>query len=457
LSSSSIATDGKGTRTASVELVSDFEAQSFVESPVRTPPVAAPQVRKLTRGPHILLATTGQLPSTARLAIELHDAGARVSLISPRKHPARVLHLMANQVIYRALSPKRSLECALLRLRPDLVVPCDELAVRDLHAICLKTKNPEVRRLIQRSTCPVENYPTVTSRAELLALARLNGARVPPSAALPDSQALDQWIAANPPPFVLKADGSWAGFGVRIVASADAAKEAFAQMTKPASGFLGIRESLLEGNHFSIQPWLRGERSTMSAQGYIDGWPANIGVACWQGEVLATIGAEAVATVSATGASSVIRLIHNDEMIETAKCLVSALRLSGFIGFDFMIEAATGAAWLIEMNPRNTPICALRLGGTRDLTEALVSRLAGRPKRDRPGRSDNDVVVFFPDSWLENGSSTLLDSAFHDVPWDYPDLVRVLMRPGRRDRYWVFRMLRRLWLALRAKSGDREF
>jgi hypothetical protein len=54
------------------------------------------------------------------------------------------------------------------------------------------------------------------------------------------------------------------------------------------------------------------------------------------------------------------------------------------MGFDFMIEAATGAAYLIEMNPRNTPICAVRLGPGRDLAEAPVARISGRPVRERP-------------------------------------------------------------------------
>jgi hypothetical protein len=410
-------------------------------------------VQKPRQSPHILLATTGQLPSTARLAMELHDAGAHVSLISPRNHPARVLDLIPHQVIYRAFDPKRCLESALLRLQPDMVIPCDERAVRDLHSICRSTEHPEVKRLIQQSTAPSENYQTITSRAELLALARREGARVPPSMALPDKESLNQWTAENPAPFVLKADGSWAGFGVRIISDADAAKGAYAQMTRPASLRLGLRESVLEGNHFGFQPWLRRERPAMSVQGYIDGWPANVGVACWQGEILAAICAESVSTLSATGPSTAARIIDNSEMIETAKSIVAALSLSGLVGFDFMIEAATGAAWLVEMNPRNTPICALRLGPGRDLAEALVAHLAGRSMRDRPTRADSDIVVFFPDTWHQDPSNALLRTAYHDVPWEQPTLVRVLMKPARRERYWVFRVLRRLWLALRAKRN----
>jgi hypothetical protein len=104
------------------------------------------------------------------------------------------------------------------------------------------------------------------------------------------------------------------------------------------------------------------------------------------------------------------------------------------------------------MNPRSTPICALRLGPGRDLAEALVARLAGRNPRERPSRIDSDIVVFFPDTWQVDPSNALLHSGFHDVPWEQPALVRVLMKPERRERYWALRMLRRLWLARRPES-----
>jgi hypothetical protein len=434
-------------RAVSVEFAPDLKARSHLND--ATGPAARPGLleRKVNHDLHILLATTGQLPSTARLAIELHDAGARVSLIAPRNHPAWTLDFLSHCATYRASAPRSCLEAALTRMAPDLVIPCDERTVRDLHAVWRDTQDEVVKQLVARSTGPAENYPVITSRAELLALARREGVRVPNSRSLRDLGDLDQWKSGNATPFVLKADGSWAGFGVRIISDVAYADEAYRQMTRPASGLFAFRESVLEGNHFNIRSWLRRERPAMSVQDYVDGWPANIGVACWEGEVLASICAESVATVSATGPSTVARIINNAEMVDAAKRLVSALSLSGMIGFDFMIEAATGHAYLIEMNPRNTPICALRLGAGRDLAEALVACLAGRDARARPARTDRDIVAFFPDTWQEDPGNRFLLSEFHDVPWDYPKLVRKMMQPERRERYLVLRLLRKVWLA----------
>ena len=431
-------------------LATAFATPEVIEDATRDDggtPEIGPRVKQ---DPHFLLATTGQLPSTARLAMELHDAGARVSLIAPKNHPGWALDLLSHRKTYRALTAPRCLEAALLRFRPDLVIPCDERAVRDLHRIWRDTSDPFVKQLVEKSTAPAEGFPTITSRAELLSLAQRHGVRIPASMPLADVMALDQWTSDNAAPFVLKADGSWAGFGVRIISNAATAKDAFRRMTKPVSLRLALRESLLEGNHFDIRSCLRRERRAMSVQGFVDGWPANIGVACWQGEVLATICAESVATTSTTGPSTVARVIDNAEMVDAAGRIVAALGLSGMVGFDFMIEAASGAAYLIEMNPRNTPICAVRLGEGRDLAEALVARIANRPRRQRPPRTSRDIVVFFPDTWREDPANQFLYSEYHDVPWEQPELVRALMLPERRERYGAFRVLRRLWLTINA-------
>lgn len=418
---------------------------TYVLTPANT---IASSDQNLEFRPHVLLVATGQLASTARMAIELHDAGADIGLIAPRNHPAWALKFLGGRRIYRARAPMASLRDALAALRPTMVIPCDERAVRDLHGVWRSTNDRYTRQIIENSAGSPGYFSTIVSRASLLALARGHGIRVPEFGSIAGIPELRDWCASHSSPFVLKADGSWAGFGVRIVSSADRAEDMFRQMTRRASARLALRESLLEGNHFGIRPWLQGHRPTMSIQAYINGWPANIGVACWRGEVLASICAEAVSTSSATGPSTVVRIIDNPEMVEAAYQIVRALGLSGMIGFDFMLEASTGAAYLIEMNPRNTPICALRPGPSHDLAEALIARIAGRPARTRPPRTLRDVVAFFPDTWRADPANQFLRSGFHDVPWEYPELVRRLMQRERRERYWTTRLLRKIWLAV---------
>jgi hypothetical protein len=236
-----------------------------------------------------------------------------------------------------------------------------------------------------------------------------------------DQNALDAWLRRKSAPFVVKADGSWSGFGVRTISDKTVAHPMRQQMQQPNGLLVAMRALLREWDVSGLRSWARGDRQVLSAQSYVDGRPANIGIACWQGEVLETTCAEAVATFSATGPSTVARIIQSSEMVDAATSIVQTLGLSGLIGFDFMIEAATGFSYLIEMNPRVTPICTIPLGRGHDLPESFVACLAGRAPQDRQPRTDQEIIVYFPDTWQQDPSSHLLQAGFHDVPWDQPE------------------------------------
>ena len=78
--------------------------------------------------------------------------------------------------------------------------------------------------------------------------------------------------------------------------------------------------------------------------------------ACRDGEILASVTVEVLASQRPAGAATVLRLVRNDE-IERASCLMARrLRLNGFHGLDFIIEEGTDAPYLIEMNPRATQL-----------------------------------------------------------------------------------------------------
>jgi hypothetical protein len=398
--------------------------------------------------PVVLIATTARLASTAQLAIEFADAGARVALLAPPGHPAFATDLLCHRITHRASHPLLTLLGAIKHVQPHLIVPCDELSVRHLHRVHAGAP-PAIAELIEASLGPTSSFATITTRHDLLEVARQVGVTVPRSRKLHDIDDLRSWALREPFPWVLKADGSWAGFGVRIVRDQQAADAAWAAMRRPVAARFAFREMLLERNYFWIAPWLRRHRSPLSVQSYVDGWPANCAVACWQGEVLAGICAESVCTSSSTGPSTVARLIDNPEMQEAASRVVAALGLSGIVGFDFMIEASTGAAYMIEMNPRVTPIATVRMGTNRDLTDALLARVVGRTPSDRPAVTERDIIAFFPDTWRQDPASPFLQTGYHTVPWQQPELVRMLMRPEFRDRTSAMRLLRRIWHRVR--------
>jgi predicted ATP-grasp superfamily ATP-dependent carboligase len=65
-------------------------------------------------------------------------------------------------------------------------------------------------------------------------------------------------------------------------------------------------------------------------------------------------------------------------MIAAARTIVKKLQLSGFHGYDFVLEDGTGRAYLIEINPRATQINHFAGHKNLDLTQVLFNSIAGR-------------------------------------------------------------------------------
>jgi ATP-grasp domain len=425
------------------KLDADLMAPGAVTSPERQAEVIA---REPAPTPKVLLATTSHLPSTARLAMAIAQAGGEVSAVHPGSHPLQATRAPAHRMLYSATHPLASLRAAIERTSPDILIPCDERAVRHLHRLYATTTEDAVRRLIERSLGDPASHKVATTRHDLLMTARAQGVPVPDSAAITSIGDLDRLARARPFPWVMKADGSWAGLGVRIVGSLEEAEACYRRMNRPVATSFVMREALVERDYFWAQPWLARARPAISVQSFVLGRPANCAVACWRGEVLAGIAVEVVNAESATGPSTVVRVVDGEQMLDAARRVIASLGMSGLVGFDFMIEAATGTPYLIEMNPRNTPITHIRLGPGRDLIEALLAQVGGRQPRERAPVTQQDLIVFFPHTWMHDPNSVFLNTGFHDVPWEEPGLVRELVRPEMRERTWAMRTLRQIWL-----------
>ena len=142
--------------------------------------------------------------------------------------------------------------------------------------------------------------------------------------------------------------------------------------------------------------------------------------------MLAGIAAEVVSSDKPTGPASVVRIVDNPEMMLCAERIAQRLGLSGFFGLDFIIEEGSGASHLIEMNPRCTPLCHLRLGKGRDMIGALCAQLSGQPASVASCVTENDTIAYFPEAW--RSKDDILESSFRDVPHGEPDLIKELLQ-----------------------------
>ena len=215
--------------------------------------------------------------------------------------------------------------------------------------------------------------------------------------------------------------GTSGGQGVRFVQTAGEADRFFLEAKRWYRTARIIKRLIVNRDLFLLRPWWRGLKPAVTAQSYIQGRPANCAVVCWKGRVLAGIGVDAVSAEGATGPASVVRVVNNPDMMLASERIARRLNLSGFFGLDFMIEEGSGTTYLIEMNPRTTPLCHLRLGEGRDMIGALLAQLSGKPLQEAPPVTRNDLIAYFPQAWISN--SEFLQSSFHDVPWEEPELT----------------------------------
>ena len=155
--------------------------------------------------------------------------------------------------------------------------------------------------------------------------------------------------------------------------------------------------------------------------------------------MLAAISVHVLAAQGATGPATLVRITHETKMREAAQKLARQLHLSGFHGFDFMIDRRTEQAFLVELNPRAALPCHLRLGADRDLIGALCARvMPSQPLRPvKPTAAE--TVAYFPQAWLSHQEADVLASSYHDVPWSEPDLLKELLLIPWPDRSWLAR------------------
>ena len=93
--------------------------------------------------------------------------------------------------------------------------------------------------LTERSLGAPTSYNVVSSRYNLLTIARELGILVPDTAQISSRQELDDWGGRETLPWVVKSDGTWGGVGVRVVQSADKIDSSWRELTQIFSIYSG--------------------------------------------------------------------------------------------------------------------------------------------------------------------------------------------------------------------------
>ncbi len=401
-------------------------------------PLAADAVsRRLLQHParsRVLLFATLRWPMAGRLAIAFLQLGCEVDALCPRGHPVALIKGIGRTFRLPGLRWQAGLLRAIAARPADLIIPCDDDAAVTLSQLhdALNSADPaahRVQQLIRRSLGMPSACAYATHRAQLMALARDAGIRVPETRDLGDGEVLGEWVSRHGYPAVIKLDQTWGGLGVSMVRCTEDLVRVNAAARRPPA----IKSLFRAIQDRDLCTWLRSlaqRPRQRTLQAFVSGSPANRAVACWQGEVLAGISVEAVTTLHATGPATVVRVLENQDMSAAAECLVRRLGLSGLWGFDFILEDGTGHPYLIEVNPRATPVCHLPLGPGHDLPAALLCRLRQEVVAQVRPPIPADLIAMFPGEWHRDPASPHLHHAHHDVPWEQMEFLKdCLARP----------------------------
>jgi hypothetical protein len=394
--------------------------------------------------PIVLLAATTRWVPTARLAIALANAGFTVEAVCPSRHPLCKTRVTRRIHAYRGLRPLHSFGDAIASARPDLIVPADDLATRQLHQLHQTERSngksgATICTLIERSLGAPESFPAMFARSKFMELVVENGILGPRTDVIADLDDVSRCAALAGFPLVLKADGTSGGRGVRIVLSLAEAESAFRTLSAPPTLLRAGKHALLDGDVTLLGPSLLRRRSVVNAQSFVQGREATSAIACWKGNILARLHFEVIEKAHALGHATVLRVVENKQMSVAAERIVSGLCLSGIIGLDFMLEGNSAKAHLIEINPRATQVGHLTLGLGSDLPAALYAAVSGEAIKPAPRVTENETITLFPQEWIRDAGSRFLSIGYHDVPWEEPELVQACVLSRRRQRRWYSR------------------
>ncbi|ARN80810.1 hypothetical protein [Methylocystis bryophila] len=362
-----------------------------------------------------------------RLVKPLTEAGFAVAALCPAGDALTQTRYLCRRYALDSVKNSRRIELALAEAlrdwKPAFVIPGDERAVVFLHVLVRRAKTGERLALDAHSLATLMNslgdfdhYDTLLMKSETVALARQCGMRTPEGGSAVSAEDAVRLAERIGCPVYLKQSFSWAGRGViRCHTPAEVASAFASLQPRHQNPLYTAARRLLRRDWYPVS-------TRVDVQQSVDGFPAFYAALAWKGKMLAGFAGFVERASSANGPSCVVRLGAHEEMASASCALIAAAGATGFIGFDFMIEHATGKAFLLECNLR--PVQATHLGSRIgvNLCEALADAIRGVPTPHPPPKRE-ETVALFPQEWRRDPVGLADFRGFVDAPLDDPALL----------------------------------
>ncbi len=378
-----------------------------------------------------MIAFDGGRWGAARLVKPLHDAGFRVAALCPSGNSLARTGYLDQYFALTDVRSSRRFESRLAEImgiwKPLLIVPADERVVACLHAVVRKARSGGLSRLDEAALAIIvaslgnpARFDAMLLKSSTLGLARELGLPVPGGETV---ISVDQAIAAANRigfPVYVKASFSWSGNGVSFCRNGGEIAAAIAA-TRPRLR-LPFRDALRRAVNRDWYP----AQAAIDVQESIAGTPAMFCAVALNGRMIAGFAGITRQACAVNGPSSIVRIGANPEMERISREIIRVFGASGFIGFDFMIDGATGAIVLLECNPRPIPVCHLGSRIGVDLCAALAAEFGGKPY-SAAARIGEEVITLFPHEWQRNPDGVAKTGNYIDIPLDDPELLRLMI------------------------------
>jgi len=383
----------------------------------------------MTARPKILLTALENF-GTARLPRELQAAGFRAGIACRQEAFLAKTRFFEERFFFSPKNHGPGLLAALSGIvsawRPDWVVPMDDRAALFLARGGSYKKDEVLAKLLTRSLGNPDGVIAAVNKWRAWQAAEQTGIRAPATQLVGSTMDAKNFGAQNGFPLVLKRAFGRSGDQVHICrnpAEAETGWIRLQQKDSPVERVYDWREKVR--GRVMDDFWLPASRG-ITASKFIDGRPAMVQAVALAGQTLGVLAAVAEENFPrAVSPASVVRFIRHEEMRSAVEKLIAHWKLSGFIAFDFMLDAEN-RAWFLECNPRPIPIVHLGALAGEDLCRRFYAALTSTPPPVEKNFQDISVA-HFPKEQRRDPNSAWLRRAFHDVPANEPELLAALL------------------------------
>jgi predicted ATP-grasp superfamily ATP-dependent carboligase len=372
----------------------------------------------------LLVSTASRWLGTARMPRSLARAGFQVFLLAPRDSLALASRFVARSVVLRdGATPMQwllSLVAMINDVQPNVVVPCDEVAIRLLFEL---VRNPphhldsetgrNVTTLLRRSLGDPAHYETSIDKTLLPGAATALGVPVPRHAIAHSVNEAAQRATELGYPMVLKRRYGFATQGVAIIRQPSEVRPAAARLLRPMQLDLGVDRP-----------------PALLVQAFVDGPMQSQTMVAFDGVPLAGFSRQREVVFAADkGASAVVRLLKVPRIRDFTERMCRAFGMSGFFSVQYIAPPDGAEPVLLEINRRIVTFMHTDEQCGVDLCGALFHRLAGVPQTLPTDMRDgqDSIVVSFPREWLRDPESRWLHDFPSDVPWDDPGVLQAMV------------------------------